>query len=96
MLQRIPKKICFEDAFKKIFDGNESEVEDLSSDEDGDDIDYVGLDHDYDDNSYDNNSEENRGTDTGDTATQSNKKVFRWRKKDLPPSDEFSPRQRQH
>ena len=91
MLQRIPKKICFEDAFKKIVDGNESEVEDLSSDEDGDDVDYVGSDHDcndYDDNSYDNNSEENRGTDTGDTATQSNKKVFRWRKKDLPPSDE--------
>ena len=81
MSQRNPKNICFEDAFEKIFDGNESEVEDLSSDED---IDYVGSDHDcddYDDNSGDNNSEENGGTDTGDTATQSNKKVFRWRKK---------------
>ena len=36
-------KSCLEDAFEKIFNGNESEVEDLSSDKDGDDIDYFIL-----------------------------------------------------
>ena len=60
MLRRNPKKICFEDAIKRIFNGNESEAEDLSSDEDGDDIDYVASEHDSgDDAGNDDNSEEN-------------------------------------
>lgn len=93
MLRRNPKKICFEDAIERIFNGNESEAEDLSSDEDGDNIDYVAFDHDSgddagndDNNSNDDNSEEN--TTAVDMATQRNRKVFRWRKKDVPPSDE--------
>ena len=36
-------KSCLEGAFEKIFNGNESEVEDLSSDKDCDDIDYFTL-----------------------------------------------------
>ena len=91
MPQRNPKKTVLRMLSRRyLFDGNESEVEDLSSDEDGDDIDYLGLDHDCDDyvdSSGDNNNEENGCTDTGDKATQSNKKAFRWRKKDLSPSD---------
>ena len=42
MQQRNPKS-CRDDAFEKIFNGNESEVEDLSSDKDGDDNDYFIL-----------------------------------------------------
>ena len=94
MLRRNPKKICFEDAIERIFNGNESEAEHLSSDEDGDDIDYVASDHDSgddagnDNNSNDDNSEENENTTAVDMETQRNKKVFRWRKKDVSPSDE--------
>ena len=95
MLRRNPKKICFEDAIERIFNGNESEAEDLSSDEDGDDIDYVASDHDSgddagndDNNSNDDNSEENENTTAVDMETQRNRKVFRWRKKDVSPSDE--------
>ena len=69
MLRRNPKKICFENAIERIFNGNESEAEHLSSDEDGDDIDYVASDHDSgddegndDNNSNDDNSEENENT----------------------------------
>ena len=67
----------------------------LSSDEDGDDIDYGASDHDSgddagndDNNSNDDNSEENENTTAVDMAIQRNRKVFQWRKKDVSPSDE--------
>lgn len=88
------RKICFDDAFDSILNGNVSELEDLSSDEDIDDNEDVVSYDDGDDTSDDNGSDDN--DDTGDESVpQPNpdeKIKLRWRSKDLPISDErFSP-----
>ncbi|CAB3993352.1 Hypothetical predicted protein [Paramuricea clavata] len=97
-MPRKNSKVCFEDVFESILSRNDCEVENLSSDEEVDDTDYVasnnhdGSDGDSsDDNSDDNDSDDVESGENGDSADpatqQKQKKTFRWRKKDMPPSD---------
>ncbi|CAB4019574.1 Hypothetical predicted protein [Paramuricea clavata] len=88
MPRKNSKKVSFEDVFESILSGNDSEVENLSSNEEVDDSDG---DSSNDDNSDDNNTdnvESGENGDGADPATQlKQKKSFRWRKKDMPQSD---------
>jgi hypothetical protein len=83
------KKACFEDVFDSILNGNYSEVENLSSDEEVDNTDYVVSDnHDGgdDDNSDDDDSDDVESGGNGDSAHPATQPKQR-RKKDMPPSD---------
>jgi hypothetical protein len=77
MPRKNSKNVCFEDVFESILSGNDSEVENLSSDEEVDDTDYVvPANHDGgdDDNSDDDDSddvESGENVDSADPATQS-------------------------
>ncbi|CAB4043729.1 Hypothetical predicted protein, partial [Paramuricea clavata] len=89
------RRICFDDAFDSILNGNVSELEDLSSDEDIDDNEDV-VSYDDGDDTSDDTSDDNGSDDTGDESVpQPNPDEnikFRWRSKDLPTSDDrFSP-----
>ena len=88
------RKISFEDAFDNILNGNVSELEDLSSDEDIDEnedvacIDYGGSDDDNDDSDNDSSDDNGSCNDNETTSKEAEKTKFRWRKKDFPTSDE--------
>ena len=96
MARHNPKKITFEDAFNNILNGNDSELEYLSSGDESEDVEYndyggeiVNSDNEHTDDdsvSDDNSSSENDGS-ANPRSQSKGKKTFRWRKRDMMPAD---------
>ena len=85
------KKVSFQDVFESILNRNDSDVEDLGSDEDIDvDSDYDGNNSDDDDSSSVDESENDDENDDDDVGGNKKEKTkgeeenkFRWRKRDV-------------
>ncbi len=82
------KTVSFQDVFESILNGNDSDVEDLGSDDDIDvDSDYDGNNIDDDDTSADEreNDDENDDGDIDDDDIDDDEEEnkFRWRKRDI-------------
>ena len=85
----LPKRINFDDALKFITNGDQSDIDDLSSDEEMD-SDDIGFEPDNDEEGLDENIEEENDQTAEDSIapaippSPSKQHVFRWRKKDIP------------